>query len=149
TACPLQGSDFLLAAEPRRRGGHKRGVQGFQRTLRIADQTDRGRIVAPNVRCVHVNLDHCLPTAELRKGQAGAYRQHGIPPELAAGRRGLAGSSNVMSASSASVSGGISIYTGRGRPVLSWRKASCTMAGTSCGCKMRAAHLVTGRMVSI
>ena len=42
--------------------------------------------------------------------------------------------------------GGIAISTGRGRPVLSRRKASCTVAGTSWGFRMRAARLVTGRM---
>ena len=55
----------------------------------------------------------------------------------------MAGSSSSMSSASASVSGGISTSTGRGRPVLSCRKASCTADGTSPAFTTRAAHLVT------
>ena len=46
------------------------------------------------------------------------------------------------------VSGGISISTGRGRPLLSWIIASRTAAGTSDTWSTRRRHLVTGRMHS-
>ncbi len=46
------------------------------------------------------------------------------------------------------VSGGISISTGRGRPLRSWITASRTAAGTSATWSTRRRHLVTGRMHS-
>ena len=76
--CPLQGPDLLLAARPRQRGGGQCGVQGFQRAFRIADQTDRGCIVAPNFRRIDINLHHRLPAEELGEGEARAHRQHDI-----------------------------------------------------------------------
>ena len=67
-----------------------------------------------------------------------------IRAESAAGRIATLGSSRTASPCSSMVSGGTSISTGRGRPVLSWYTASCTAAGISPTCRARLRHLVTG-----
>ena len=68
--------------------------------------------------------------------------------ESGASGRGASGSVSSISPISASVSGGISISTGRGRPFFTCWKASWTVSGTSAGSMARRAHLVTVRMIS-